>query len=95
MGEKLTLAQSLSRALTEFDRVNGRGAVSTLLVPLTERQRQVLKLFAEGLSYKQIAKQLNVTSHKTIEDHLDAIRAKLGAGSRRERIRRAIDLGLL
>ena len=95
VGEKLALAYSLSRALTEFDRANVRGAASTLMVQLTDRQQQVLKLFAEGLSYKQIAKQLNVTSRKTIEDHLDAIRAKLGAASRRECIRRAIDLGLL
>ena len=95
IGEKLALAYSLSRALTEFDRASLRGATSNLLVQLTERQQQVLKLFAEGLSYKQIAKQLNVTSRKTIEDHLDAIRAKLGAGSRRECIRRAIELGLL
>jgi transcriptional regulator of acetoin/glycerol metabolism len=64
-------------------------------VALTSRQLQVLSLFAEGLSYKQIAKELNVRSRKTIEDHLDAIRAKLGTASRRECIRRAIELGLL
>lgn len=95
VGEKLAVAYSLSRALTEFDRSSASLGASALVVQLTDRQQQVLKLFAEGLSYKQIAKQLNVTSRKTIEDHLDAIRAKLGAASRRECIRRAIDLGLL
>ena len=62
---------------------------------LTQRQQQVLACFAQGMSYKEIARSLGIRSVKTIEEHLDAVRAKLNASCRRECIRRAAELGLL
>ncbi|MFA7388759.1 MAG: LuxR C-terminal-related transcriptional regulator [Thiohalobacteraceae bacterium] len=62
---------------------------------LTQRQQQVLEYFAQGMSYKEIARTLGIRSVKTIEEHLDAVRAKLNASCRRECIRRAAELGLL
>lgn len=64
-------------------------------VTLSPRQRQVLSLFAQGMSYKQIARQIGITSTKTVEEHLDAVRDKLKTKSRRACIKRALDLGLL
>lgn len=62
---------------------------------LTPRQHQVLTLFAKGLSYKQIARQLAIGSTKTVEEHLDAVRGKLHVSHRRECIQKAMTLGLL
>ena len=40
---------------------------------LTQRQKQILKLLAQGLSCKQIAWELNISS-KTVETHIQKIR---------------------
>lgn len=61
---------------------------------LTDRQLQVLELYANGLSYKEIARELDVRSVKTISEHLDAARKKLSASTRRETIEKAVALGL-
>lgn len=62
---------------------------------LTDRQHEVLKLYANGLSYKEIARELGVQSTKTIQAHLNAIRDKLGASNHRESIQRASACGVL
>ncbi len=50
---------------------------------LTRRQRQVLELMAEGLSNREIASRLFVST-KTIENHVSAILLKLDVASRHE-----------
>jgi transcriptional regulator of acetoin/glycerol metabolism len=65
------------------------------VVGLTSRQHQVLQLFAQGMSYKQIAREIGISSFKTVEEHLDAIRQKLNVSHRRECIQKAISLGLI
>ncbi|HQE93024.1 MAG TPA: response regulator transcription factor [Anaerolineae bacterium] len=50
---------------------------------LTERERQALKLLAQGLSNKAIAEKLCVTS-KTVAYHITNILSKLGVASRQE-----------
>jgi len=52
---------------------------------LTERERQALKLLAQGLSNKAIAEKLCVTS-KTVAYHITNILSKLGIASRQEAI---------
>lgn len=49
--------------------------------PLTEREREVAELIAEGLSNKQIAVRL-VISQRTAESHVEHILTKLGFNSR-------------
>lgn len=108
VGEKLPLARFIARDLTTFGLSMHRtapthppaGGISepqetTPSVALTERQRQVLTMFAKGMSYKEIARAVGINSVKTVEQHLDAVRNKLGAGSRRECIQRALEIGLL
>ncbi len=62
-------------------------------VGLTSRQHQVLQLFAQGMSYKQIAREIGISSFKTVEEHLDAVREKLQVAHRRECIQKAMSLG--
>ena len=54
--------------------------------PLTERERQVLQLAAEGLANKQIALKLAISEH-TVKFHLSSLYAKLGVTSRTEAVR--------
>jgi DNA-binding NarL/FixJ family response regulator len=54
--------------------------------PLTEREREVLQLVAEGLANKQIALSLNISEH-TVKFHLSSLYAKLGVTSRTEAVR--------
>ena len=62
---------------------------------LTERQLEVLEYYSQGLGYKQIARQLHLLSAQTVQEHLDVVRTKLGATSRRNCIRIAIEKNLL
>jgi ATP/maltotriose-dependent transcriptional regulator MalT len=61
---------------------------------LTNREADVLRLLAEGLSNQQIADKL-VVSPLTVRAHLRAVYAKLEVGSRTAAVRKAGDLGLL
>ena len=65
-----------------------------LAEPLTPRELEVLKRMAEGLSNKQIARELAISEH-TIKFHVNAILGKLGAQSRTEAVVRATRAGLI
>ncbi|HEV3014108.1 MAG TPA: helix-turn-helix transcriptional regulator, partial [Actinomycetota bacterium] len=60
---------------------------------LTDRQVEVLGLLAQGLSNPEIAARLSLSA-KTVEHHVSALLAKLGAGSRREAASAARRLGI-
>lgn len=60
---------------------------------LTERQRQILAMFANGSSTKNIAKELNI-SMKTVEFHKANITRKLGVRTTSDLIRVAIASGM-
>jgi two-component system response regulator DesR len=62
--------------------------------PLTDRERQVLRLAAEGRSGAEIANSLNL-SEGTVRNYLSEAIAKLGAGNRVEAARIARDKGWL
>lgn len=101
-GDHVALARCLARELQPLAEPAARGLKGRALPPageratmLTARQTQALRLFAQGLSYKVIARQMGITSTKTVEEHIDAARAKLRTVSRRECIQKATELGLL
>ncbi|MBW1601664.1 response regulator transcription factor [Streptomyces sp. JJ66] len=60
---------------------------------LTERETEVLRLVAKGLSYKQIAERL-VISHRTVQNHVQNTLGKLQLHNRVELVRYAIEAGL-
>lgn len=61
---------------------------------LTQREQQILRLVAEGLSNKDIADKLFI-SPKTVENHRTNIMQKLGLHNRMELVRYAVRLGLI
>jgi DNA-binding NarL/FixJ family response regulator len=60
---------------------------------LTDRETEVLRLVAKGLSYKQIAERL-VLSHRTVQNHVQNTLNKLHLHNRVELVRYAIERGL-
>jgi DNA-binding NarL/FixJ family response regulator len=60
---------------------------------LTERETEVLRLVAKGLSYKQIAERL-VLSHRTVQNHVQNTLGKLQMHNRVQLVRYAIEQGL-
>ena len=61
---------------------------------LSERERTVLRLVAEGQSSKQIARSLSITE-RTVKFHVGSIMNKLGADSRAQAVALAVQRGLL
>ena len=75
----------------------GRAAEPLLdpeLEQLTQRERQVLRHIARGYTYKEIARQLNI-SIKTVEAHVSAVLRKLQLSSRHELSRWATERKLV
>ncbi|WP_051941579.1 response regulator [Phaeacidiphilus oryzae] len=60
---------------------------------LTERETEVLRLVAKGLTYKQIAGRL-VLSHRTVQNHVQNTLNKLQLHNRVELVRYAMERGL-
>src|SRR3954470_10039529 len=61
---------------------------------LTERERQVVQLLAEGLSNKLIADRLGISDH-TAKFHVNGVMMKLGSSTRTEAVVEAMRRGLI
>ncbi len=61
---------------------------------LTPREREVLRLIARGYLYKEIARQLQIST-KTVEAHVGAVLRKLQLSSRHELSRWAVERRLV
>ena len=70
------------------------GTVPDGVEPLTDREREVLALLAEGLPNKLVADRLSITE-RTARYHVAQILAKLGAQSRTEAVVTGARLGLV
>src|SRR5919204_592402 len=81
LGARLVAADSEQRKRAEED-------------PLSDREREVLRLLALGHTNQEIAKQLFI-SVRTAETHRAHIMQKLRLGSRAELVRYALAQGLL
>ena len=60
---------------------------------LTERETEVLRLVAKGLTAKQAAERLGV-SHRTVENHVQSTLTKLQLHNRAQLVRYALEQGL-
>jgi LuxR family maltose regulon positive regulatory protein len=65
-----------------------------LIEPLSERELEVLRLIASGLSNREIAEEL-VIATGTVKRHINHIYGKLGVHSRTQAVAEAKELGLL
>lgn len=74
--------------------VHPLGGSSAHPAKLTERERDVVVLVAEGLGNKQVATALNICA-KTVESHRRNIMLKLGLKSTAELVRYAVRDGLI
>jgi two-component system response regulator NreC len=81
LGARLVAAEAQARAAAAAD-------------PLSDREREVLRLLALGHTNQEIAKQLYI-SVRTAETHRAHIMQKLGLSTRAELVRHAIAHGLL
>ena len=80
--------------LGEFRRLAATPGADTADTPrLTERETEILRMVATGLSYKQIAARL-VLSHRTVQNHVQNTLGKLQLHNRVELVRYAIEHGL-
>lgn len=61
---------------------------------LTKREKEILRLIAQGYTNHQMAEKLNIST-RTVEFHRANIVLKLGVKSRMELVRCAVDMGLL
>ncbi|WP_322987563.1 response regulator transcription factor, partial [Dehalococcoides mccartyi] len=67
---------------------------SNFVTPLTNREKQILTLIANGNTNKQIANNLEI-SEQTIKNHVSAILRKLNANDRAHAVVVAIRCGLI
>ena len=79
--------------LGEFRRIGTDSGQRSGDVQLTDRETEVLRLVAKGLSYKQIAERL-VLSHRTVQNHVQNTLQKLQLHNRVELTRYAIETGI-
>ena len=85
---------TLARVLLERHPLPLLNQAEQVVNPLTERERQVLQLTAQGLANKQIATSLEI-SENTVKFHLSSLYAKLGVTSRTEAVRSGARRGLV
>jgi DNA-binding NarL/FixJ family response regulator len=90
-GEAL-LAPSVTRRLIE-EFTKQPAAANPLPVELTEREREVLALMAQGLSNQELAERLFIADN-TVKTHVKRVLAKLGARDRAQAIVMAYEAGL-
>lgn len=88
-GEAVISPEMLARLLPRLSRGGGRRHEE-----LTEREREVLDLVADGLTNAAIADKLVVSVH-TVRNHIANLSAKLGAHSKLEALSIAVREGLL
>jgi DNA-binding NarL/FixJ family response regulator len=79
--------------LGEYRRIAQRKDSEPSGPSLTERETEVLRYVAKGMSAKQIGERLSL-SHRTVENHIQATFRKLQVANRVELTRYAIEHGL-
>jgi DNA-binding NarL/FixJ family response regulator len=94
LGEPVFTPGLAGLVLGEYRRLAAAPASAEPGAPrLTERETEVLRLVAKGLSYRQIAERL-VLSHRTVQNHVQNVLNKLQLHNRAQLVRYAIESGL-
>lgn len=92
-GESLFAPQVTSRLVEHYVTAPRDRSAAPRLEVLTEREREVLGLVAEGLSNDEIAARLVVSMH-TVKAHIGALRSKLHARDRAQLVIAAYENGI-
>ena len=92
-GDTVFTAGLAGLVLGEFRRMAEPASREPGRPELTDRETEVLKMVAKGLSYRQIAERL-VLSHRTVQNHVQNTLRKLQLHNRVELTRYAIEQGL-
>ncbi|GAB4005854.1 response regulator transcription factor [Glycomyces albus] len=87
------ITDRLLRALREGEAPAADSGASAP-VPLTDREREVLRLLAAGLSNREIAESLFL-AEGTVKNHVSNVLMKLGSRDRTRAVLRALHHGLL
>lgn len=95
-GEYFLQPSITSKVMAEFARLSreARRQPEGLLEPLSEREMDILRLLAQGLSNRVIAGQL-VIAEGTVKNHVTSILAKMDARDRLQAVLKAKSLGLI
>ena len=88
------LKKYIQTILAAFGEVGKSPIPQPLIEPLSERELEVLRLMAQGLSNAEIAQRLIVTVG-TVKTHVHSILEKMGATNRSQAVARARELHLL
>jgi len=82
------------KVIDRFARPPSKPPEERVLNQLTEREMEVLKLAAKGMSNRDIARHLNL-SIRTVQAHLSTVFSKMQVGSRTEAVVQALQKGWL
>jgi len=82
------------RVFAEFARLAPAARPAQLDEPLSERELEVLRLMAEGLSNKEIGLKLSL-AEGTVKNYVTNVLGKIGARDRTQAALRARELGLI
>ncbi|WP_353943483.1 response regulator transcription factor [Streptomyces sp. HUAS MG91] len=95
-GEALLAPTVTRRLIAEFTRLRPRALPeqARAVDALTPREREVLRLIAEGLSNQEIAVRL-VVGGETVKTHVSRVLAKLGVRDRAQAVVAAYESGLV
>lgn len=87
-GEEVLSPQLAASMLTAAGTSDGSDAL------LSDRQTEILQMIADGLSTKQVARELGITQ-KTVHNHLNAIYRRLDTQSLTHAVLSAVRLGII
>jgi DNA-binding NarL/FixJ family response regulator len=85
---KPSLTEGVLRGLGSF--ANGRPAREHADEPLTQREREVVRMMAGGYSNREIGSALGV-AERTVKNHVSSILAKLGVRDRTRAVLKALE----
>ena len=93
-GESLVFPAATRRLIEHFSSPVISAEHKTRIASLTEREQDVLRLIARGLSNREIADDLFV-GHETVKSHVKAVLMKLGVRDRTQAVITAYESGFV